>query len=90
MFGADMTWGATAKEKVKTSFWTECPKIWRRFKWTFALMFSMVGVMIYLGCFAPPGKKIAGITSCVPMAVTVGMHILFPFALNPSLMVFNY
>ncbi|KAJ8107984.1 hypothetical protein OPT61_g8490 [Boeremia exigua] len=90
MFGIDMTWGATAKEKSKTSFWTECPRIWRRFKWTFVLMFSMVGVMIYLGCFVSPEKRIAGITSCVPMAVTVAMHILFPIALNPSLMVFNY
>jgi len=89
-FSIDMNWGATAKEKENSNFFAEIPKIIRRFKWMYILMFVILGGMIYLGCFAPHGWDIKGITSTVPMAVTVGMHMLFPIVLNPSLMVFNY
>ncbi|XPS79894.1 hypothetical protein M3J09_011863 [Ascochyta lentis] len=90
MFSIDMNWGATAKEKDDSNFFEEIPKIFRRFKWMYGLMLVMMGGMIYLGCFAPHGWDIKGVTSTIPMAVTVGMHMLFPIVLNPSLMVFNY
>ncbi|KAF1356043.1 hypothetical protein EJ07DRAFT_181633 [Lizonia empirigonia] len=90
MFSIDMNWGATAKEKDNSNFFAEIPKIIRRFKWMYMLMLAILGGMVYLGCFAPHGWDIKGITSTVPMAVTVGMHMLFPIVLNPSLMVFNY
>ncbi|KAF2627592.1 hypothetical protein BU25DRAFT_439989 [Macroventuria anomochaeta] len=90
MLGIDKTWGATGKEKVNSSFFEEVPKIWRRFKWMYALMLSILGAMIFFGCFAPRGWDIKGITSCVPMAVSLAMHLLLPLALNPSLLGFNY
>lgn len=90
MFCIDMNWGATAKEKDDSNFFMEMPKIFKRFKWMFMLMIPMIGVMIYLGSFAPHGWEIDGFTTIVPMAITIISHILFPFALNPSLMVFNY
>lgn len=50
----------------------------------------LVGGMIYLGCFAPKGWEIQGITATVPLAVMLTSHILLPFMLNPALMIFNY
>ncbi|ORY16516.1 glycosyl transferase family group 2-domain-containing protein [Clohesyomyces aquaticus] len=90
MFSIDMSWGATAKEKDDSNFFKELPRIWHRFKWMYMLFIPFVGGMIYLGCFAPHGWDIKGFTSCVPMATIVVSHMLLPFALNPSLMVFNY
>lgn len=90
MFSIDMSWGATAKEKDDSNFFKELPKIWSRFKWMYMLMIPLVGAMIYLGCFAPHGWEIDGVTAVVPMANLIIGHALFPFALNPSLMVFNY
>lgn len=90
MFSIDMNWGATGKEKEDSNFFVEMPKIFHRFKWMFMVMIPMIGCMIYLGCFAPHGWEIDGFTTTVPMAITIVSHILFPFALNPSLMVFNY
>ncbi|KAL6711095.1 hypothetical protein ACN47E_006970 [Coniothyrium glycines] len=90
MFGINMTWGATAKEKDNSNFFAELPKIWKRFKWMYLFMFSMVGAMIYLGNYAPHGWEIDGLTAVLPWAVTVVMHCLLPIALNPSLTVFNY
>ncbi|KAF2475919.1 uncharacterized protein BDR25DRAFT_89438 [Lindgomyces ingoldianus] len=90
MFSIDMSWGATAKEKDDSNFFKELPRIWHRFKWMYMLMIPLVGAMIYLGCFAPHGWDIQGFTATVPMATIVIGHMLLPFALNPSLMVFNY
>lgn len=90
VFGIDMSWGATAKEKATTNFWTDWPRIVDRFKWMFAFMVPMLGTMIYLGCYASEEASIKGLTSVVPMAVTVGSHLIFPFALNPSLLVFDF
>ncbi|KAF2820258.1 hypothetical protein CC86DRAFT_459765 [Ophiobolus disseminans] len=90
MFGIDMSWGATAKEKDNSNFFAELPKIWKRFKWMYLFMSLSIGAMIYLGKFAPRGWEITGLTSVFPWSVTVVMHCLLPIALNPSLTVFNY
>ncbi|RYN80176.1 hypothetical protein AA0117_g3140 [Alternaria alternata] len=90
MFSINMSWGATAKEKDNSNFFAELPKIWKRFKWMYMIMIGMIGAMIYLGCFAPHGWEITGVTAVVPWAVTVAMHCLVPIVLNPSLTVFNY
>lgn len=90
MFCIDMNWGATAKEKDDSNFFKEMPKIFSRFKWMYMVMIPLIGAMIYLGCFAPHGWEIKLFTATVPMATIIISHCLFPFALNPSLMVFNY
>jgi Na+/H+-dicarboxylate symporter len=90
MFGIDMQWGATAKERTVTNFFQEIPKIFKRFKWMYMILIPMTGAMIYFGRFAPRGWEITEIVAVVPMAVTLGCHYLLPFVLNPGLMVFNY
>jgi hypothetical protein len=90
MFGIDMQWGATNKEKENSNFFKEIPKILNSFKWLFIIMFICIGGMIYLGCFAPRGYEIRGVTAVVPLAMAVTSHIMMPLVLNPSLMVFNY
>ena len=61
-----MSWGATAKEKDNSNFFAELPKIWKRFKWMYMIMIAMIGGMIYLGCFAPHGWEITGLTAVLP------------------------
>jgi len=90
MFGINMQWGATAKELEKSNFFLEVPKIFKRFKWMYAVCVPLVAIMIYLGCFAPHGWKITGITAILPLALTVGSHMCLPFVLNPALMIFQF
>lgn len=42
MFSIDMSWGATAKEAKRTSFFAEIPTILKKFKFTFAFCLVMV------------------------------------------------
>jgi hypothetical protein len=90
MFGIDMQWGATAKEKENSNFFKEVPKVAKNFMWMYLIMALLIGAMIYLGCFAPRGYEIREIAAVVPMVVMVVSHTLLPFALNPSFMKFNY
>jgi hypothetical protein len=89
-FGINKTWGSTAKEKEQSNFFKEVPKIFKSFWPMYAFIFPFVGGMIYLGNFAPRGWEIKSVVAVVPMAVMVGCHLLVPFVLNPSIMVFNY
>jgi hypothetical protein len=86
----NMQWGATAKEKVDSYFFKEVPKIFKTFKYMYIIILLIIGGMIYLGCFAPRGWEIKGVTAIVPLAVTIGSHALMPFLLNPSLMIMSY
>jgi len=90
MFSINMEWGATAKEAEVSNFFKEVPKIFKSFKWMYIFVTICIAGMIYLGCFAPKGWQINGVTATMPMAIMLGSHVLLPFALNPSLMVFNY
>lgn len=90
MFSVDMRWTTTAKEKVSSNFFKEIPKIFRRFKWMYCAVVPLIGMMVYLGCFAPTGWRITEAIAVVPIAVTLVEHSLLPLVLNPSLMVFNY
>jgi Na+/H+ antiporter NhaC len=90
MFGIDMQWGATNKEKENSNFFKEIPKIINSFKWLFVIMILCISMMIYLGYYAPRGWEIKGVTAVVPLAMSIISHILLPFVLNPSLMIFNY
>ena len=91
LFSINMQWSATAKEKDDSNFFKEMPKIFRRFKWMYAVVLPVVGCMVYLGCgFAPRGWEITQVAAVVPLSVTIASHALLPVVLNPSLMVFNY
>lgn len=90
MFSINMEWGTTAKEKDDSNFFKEMPKIFKGFKWMYAVIIPMFGGMIYLGRFAPRGWEITEVAAIVPLAVTLSSHALMPLLLNPSLMIFNY
>lgn len=90
MFRINMEWGATAKEKDESNFFKEMPKIFKGFKWMYAVVLPLIVGMVYLGAFAPRGWEINEIAAVVPMAMTLSCHALLPLLLNPSLMVFNY
>lgn len=90
MFRINMQWGATAKEKEDSNFFKEIPRIFKSFKWMYAVVVPLILGMIYLGNFAPKGWEITEVAAVVPMAVTLSSHVLLPLLLNPSLMVFNY
>ncbi|KAF2430582.1 hypothetical protein EJ08DRAFT_238409 [Tothia fuscella] len=90
LLSINMQWGATAKEKVDSNFFEQVPKIFKTFKYMYIIIFFVIAGMIYLGCFAPRGWEIQGVTAIVPLAVTLVSHALMPFLLNPSLMVMSY
>jgi hypothetical protein len=90
LLGIDMQWGATSKEKEDSNFWKEIPKIFSNFKYMYLFIVLISGGMVYLGCFAPRGWEITGITAIIPLAITLASHALAPFLLNPSLMIFSY
>ena len=81
MFSINMEWGATAKEAENSNFFQEMPKIFKSFKWMYACLIPMIGVMIYFGFFAPRGWEIQGFTATVPLGVNVASHLLLPVCL---------
>jgi hypothetical protein len=46
MLSIDMSWGATAKEATRTSFFAEIPTILKKFKFTFIFCFTMVSTLL--------------------------------------------
>lgn len=90
MLSINLEWGMTAKEKDDSNFFKEVPKIFKGFKWLYAILIPLIGGMIYLGCYAPRGWEITEVAAVVPLAVTLSSHALLPLLLNPSLMIFNY
>ncbi|KIW10772.1 hypothetical protein PV08_10071 [Exophiala spinifera] len=96
MFSVDMTWGATAKEATRTSFFAEVPVILRRFKFTFTFCLVTITTMIVLAGVGPLGRLvphdwlITGFTAIWPLALVVAFHFLLPLVLNPGLMQFTF
>jgi len=78
----NMEWTATAKELETTGFRVGLDKIFKDFKWMYAIVIPIVGGMIYLGTYAPRGYTITDFTAIVPLANQVGCHALLPFALG--------
>jgi hypothetical protein len=92
MFSIDMSWGATAKEVEFSNFFIEIPKVAKTFKYTIALCFLMIAVMVIMarGGFIPWSWNIDQFVAIFPMAIMVGSHLLLPIALNPGLMTFSW
>jgi hypothetical protein len=96
MLSINMSWGATAKEATRTSFFEEVPTILRRFKFTFIFCFIMLFAMIVLAGVGPLGHlvphdwQIKDFTAIWPMALVVAFHFLLPLVLNPGLMQFTF
>jgi len=94
--GINMTWGSTAKEETKTSFFREVPIILQKFKFTFCFCMVMIAVMIVFAGVGPVGKLvpydwvIVDFTAIWPLSTLVGFHLLMPLVLNPGLMQFSF
>jgi cellulose synthase/poly-beta-1,6-N-acetylglucosamine synthase-like glycosyltransferase len=93
LVGYDMTWGSTGKEVERSTFWIEVPRIFKGFKYTFFICFSVIVTMIVFTSNAVPYEwQISGSNYAIiiPLSLVVGCHILLPIVLNPYLMVFQY
>ncbi|TCD67730.1 hypothetical protein EIP91_012031 [Steccherinum ochraceum] len=93
VFSYNITWGATKKEVEKSNFWLEVPKILRRFWLAFAICIVIFAGMVILSTsLVPLGWRIGGSqwAVIVPIAITMGCHVLYPIVLNPWLMIFSY
>ena len=90
MFSIDMSWGATAKEIVDTTFFDEVNKALRKYKVTFIWCIAMSAVMIYLAKYGPPLWRIDFLTACFPLATVIISHFLLPIVLNPGLMLLTF
>ncbi|KAF2841990.1 hypothetical protein M501DRAFT_968140 [Patellaria atrata CBS 101060] len=88
--GVDMSWGATAKEAEKTTFFEEIPRVLKRFKWTFAFCTLCAGGMVVLKWVVPVWWRIEFFTAIWPLATCVVCHFLLPVGLNPNLMLFTW
>ena len=93
LFSYNITWGATKKEVERSNFWLEVPKILKRFWIALVICMLLVAVMVVFSTPAiPTGWQIDGWDWAVilPLAVTVGCHLLYPIVLNPWFMIFSY
>ncbi|KAI5778692.1 glycosyl transferase family group 2-domain-containing protein [Geopyxis carbonaria] len=92
MFEINMTWGATAKEAEFSNFFIEVPKVFNKFKFSFAFSGIAIIAMIVLatGSFVPEVWKITDFVAILPMATVAGSHMLLPIVLNPALMTFQW
>jgi hypothetical protein len=90
MLGIDMSWGATAKEETRTSFFSEIPTILRKFKFTFIFVFISTTAMIVLagvgpvGAFVPHQWQIKDFTAIFPLSLLIVFHFIMPLVLNPG------
>ncbi|KAL2071672.1 hypothetical protein VTL71DRAFT_12907 [Oculimacula yallundae] len=89
-FEIDMTWGATAKEIEKVSFFDELPRLLKRFKFTFIFCFSSAAMMIVCAEVVPWDWQIKDFVPIFPLCTVVVSHFLLPIALNPALMTFTW
>jgi hypothetical protein len=90
MFEIDVQWGATSKEVESANFFTEVPKIAKKFKWSIGLsLFILVGMIVMAkGTFIPWSWNIDLFVAIFPLALMCTCHLLLPVALNPGLMTF--
>ncbi len=89
-FSIEMSWGATAKEVVNTSFFEEIPKVLKKFKFTFLWCLSCAALMIYLALGRDDSWQIDFFTPIWPLETVVISHSLLPITLNLSLMLFTW
>lgn len=90
LFSIDMSWGATAKELVDTTFFEEFRKALQKYKVTFIWCVGTAAAMVYLALFSPPFWRIDFFTAIWPLATVITSHFLLPIVLNPGLMLLTF
>ncbi|KAK5169409.1 uncharacterized protein LTR77_005384 [Saxophila tyrrhenica] len=92
MFSIDMSWGSTSKEVEQSNFFTEIPKILKRFK--FSMAFAILGIVTMVvmatASFVPWNWRIDGFIAILPLSTVCASHLLLPIVLNPALMTFTF
>lgn len=89
-FRIDMSWGATEKEASDVLFGKEVLRILRKFKGTFFICFLTIGMMVYMGIYAPYNWRITHFASIFPLGMLATCHLALPLLLNPALMRLNW
>ncbi|KAF9552144.1 hypothetical protein CPC08DRAFT_738237 [Agrocybe pediades] len=93
LFSYNITWGATAKEVERSTFWIEVPRIWKRYWRVFLVsMLCIVAIIIMSTTLVPTDWRIPGTAWAIitPLAIVAGGHLLMPIVLNPWLMIFSF
>jgi hypothetical protein len=90
MFEIDVSWGVTSKELEFANFFTEVPKVAKRFKYSIAFSLFWIVAMIVLAeaTFLPWSWNIDLFVAIFPMASLCASTLLLPIVLNPGLMTF--
>ncbi|KAL7424393.1 hypothetical protein Q5752_000075 [Cryptotrichosporon argae] len=91
LVGYNMQWSTTVKTVQRSNFFLQLPIIWRRF-WPQLVFFSAVVIMVIFtsSSLMPVQWRVHNIEVFVPMAITAGSHLLWPFALNPWFLSFSF
>ncbi|KAF4595382.1 Glycosyl transferase, family 2 [Ophiocordyceps camponoti-floridani] len=91
MFEVDISWGATSKEAEFANFFTEIPKVLKKFSMSMLFSIVSVAVMVVLAVGPVPRDwRIDDFTAILPLSTVVASHFLLPLALNPALMTFSF
>jgi membrane glycosyltransferase len=90
LFGIDMNWGATSKEAENTTFFKECAKVVKNFKFTFIFCLLIAAGMVVCAQFLPWNWQIRQFFAIWPLATLVFSHFFLPIMLNPNLMLFTW
>ncbi len=90
MFSIDITWGATNKEAVDTTFFQEILLVIRRFKRTFLMCIAFTAMIVALAEFVPHEWRIDFLTPIFPLSILTFCHLALPIVLNPGLMLFTW
>ncbi|KAI5476027.1 hypothetical protein MNV49_000499 [Pseudohyphozyma bogoriensis] len=89
--GYDMKWAATVKDVTVTSVFQELPAIFRHFRYTFPIMFGFLGVVVLFASPAIPLEfQMYTFQTIFPACWMAVFHIIFPFVLNPTVMLFRF
>ncbi|GAA5990322.1 hypothetical protein JCM10908_007317 [Rhodotorula pacifica] len=89
--GYNMQWSTTKKDLEMPTITEELPVIFKRFKITFLLGFVIIaGVAVLSTTVVPLEWRIEGTTVMFPLLWLACGHVLFPFILNPAIMLFRF
>ena len=89
-FEIDIQWGATAKEVERVNFFTEVPRLLRKFAGTFVFCIACTALMVCGRYAFPRDWQITYVASILPLAVVSFSHFALPVLLNPALMKFSF
>jgi len=90
LFEIHMSWDATCKEVEFANFFTEVPKVAKKFKYSMSYSLFMILAIIVMAnaTFIPWSWNIDIFIAIFPITMLCTCHLLVPIALNPGLMTF--